>query len=149
MIRKNLIFVGQSFQNRDSVIDFITMMADKAGVLNDQKEFIKTVLNREIKISTSIGYGIAIPHGKTDAVKYPFISYVNLKEAFKWDNTTKDFVKAVFLIGVPAKNTDKLHLKVISEISKKLINDSFRKKLLNCKTSENAFELLNSINQNF
>ncbi|TCS81023.1 PTS sugar transporter subunit IIA [Pectinatus cerevisiiphilus] len=147
MISRKLIFIRQSFQNRLAVIDFIAAMADKAGMLHDQQKFIATVLDREADISTSIGYGIAIPHGKTDAVKEAFIAYVNVKEAFEWDNITKDRVKAIFLIGVPEKHTNKLHLKAISEISKKLINNSFREELFRCQTEKEAFKLLNSINK--
>ena len=67
--------------------------------------------------------------------------------AFEWDAETKDQVQVIFLIGVPEKNTDKLHLKAISEVSKKLINDEFREKLVACQNNREAFELLDSINQ--
>lgn len=149
MIRQNLIFINQPFRNRSEVISFIASKADEAGLLTDQHEFIKTVLRRESEISTSIGYAIAIPHGKTDAVKEAFIAYATVKKPFEWDSDTKDHVKAIFLIGVPKKNTDKLHLKAISEVSKKLINDEFRKKLFDCETNKDAFSLLNSINREF
>lgn len=147
MIRKDLIFVGQALEGRDDVIRFIADKAKSVDVLNNTEKFMEAVLSREKEISTSIGYNIAIPHGKTDAVKTPFIAYVNVNKVFIWDEKNHDAVKGIFLIGVPSENTNKLHLKAISEISKKLIDSSFRNELLNCKTNEAAYNLLHSIDQ--
>lgn len=147
MIRKDLVFVHQELNCSADVITFVTEAANRAGLLNDPEEFTKAVFRRETEISTSIGYEIAIPHGKTDAVKEAFIAYIGLSKPFEWDRTTKDLIRMVFLIGVPEKNTDRLHLKAISEVSKKLINEDFREKLITCQSNEDAFILLDSINQ--
>ncbi len=147
MIRRNMVFIEQPFKSRAAVIDFIATAAENAGMLNSKDKFIEAVFRREEEISTSIGHGIAIPHGKTNEVKEAFISYVGLKESFEWDADTKDQVKAVFLIGVPKENANKIHLKIISEVSKKLVNDEFRKKLFACQTAKEAFELLDVINK--
>lgn len=147
MIKQELVFVNQSLRSRDEIIRFIADAADKAGKLADKELFVSKVLEREAEISTSIGHGLAIPHGKTDAAKEPFVSYLGLSESIEWDSTTKDQIRGVFLIGVPQSNTDNLHLKCIAEISKKLINDEFRESLMASGSNESAFELLNSINQ--
>ena len=102
---------------------------------------------REAEISTAVGYGIAIPHGKTDAVKEAFIAYVGLNQSFEWDAETKDQVDTVFLIGVPKANTEVLHLKAIAAISKNLMREEFRNKLKACTSSEAAYELLDEINR--
>ena len=100
---------------------------------------------RENEISTAIGYLIAIPHGKTEAVKAPFISMVRTSEKVKWTEDNDEMVRLVFLIGVPEKSEGKLHLKFISQLSKKLLDDSFREKLLNKKNKNEIFEQLSSI----
>lgn len=146
MVREDMVFAGQNLVSREEVIGFIASAAEQAGLLSNKAEFIAAVFRREQEISTSIGHSIAIPHGKTDAVREAFISYVGLAKAFEWDSVTKDLVKGVFLIGVPEKNTDRLHLKAISEISKKLINDEFRTQLFLCTQGKEAFELLDAIN---
>lgn len=149
MIRKKLVFVKQDLKSREEAIAFIANAIETEGLLNDKQEFIKAVFKREKEISTSIGNGIAIPHGKTDAVNEIFISYVGIKKPFEWDENTKDKIKGIFLIGVPEKKASTLHLKAISEISKKLINDKFREALFACQEDNEAFDLLNTINGNF
>ena len=147
MIREDLVFVKQPMQSRKAVIEFIAAAAIKAGVLKDAAVFCDAVFRRENEISTSIGHSIAIPHVKTDAVHEADNAEGSTATAFEWDAETKDQVQVIFLIGVPEKNTDKLHLKAISEVSKKLINDEFREKLVACQNNREAFELLDSINQ--
>ena len=68
MIRKALIHVRQSFASKDAIIEFVAEAARKEGVLEDKMTFVEAVYQREREISTSVGYGIAIPPGKTDVV---------------------------------------------------------------------------------
>ena len=80
MIREPLIFAKEALKNKEDVIRQIAGAAKEEGVLRDPEEFMEAVLQREEEVSTSIGYGIAIPHGKTDAVKEPFISFYELRD---------------------------------------------------------------------
>ena len=147
MIRESLIFTKQSFNNKDDVISCVADKAEQDGLLNNKEEFIRAVYQREEEISTSLGYGMAIPHGKTDAVKEPFMAFISLSKPFEWDTTMKDQVEAIFLIGVPKTNTEMLHLKAIAAISKKLMNEDFRKKLYACQTDHEAYEMLRDIDE--
>ena len=54
----------------------------------------------------------------------------------------------IFLIGVPEENEDNIHLKVISQLSKNLLNDSFREQLENLQNNTQIYSLLSSINKN-
>lgn len=147
MVRKDLIFACRNLSSRSETIDYIAAAADKAGLLLDAAEFKAAVYRREAEVSTSIGYGIAIPHGKTDAVKEAFIAFLSPQKPFIWEKTMNDEIKGVFMIGVPASGTEMLHLKAISAISKKLLDDEFRTALLNAKTDEAAFSLLSDIDK--
>lgn len=147
MIREPLIFAKEALKNKEDVIRQIAGAAKEEGVLRDPEDFMEAVLQREEEVSTSIGYGIAIPHGKTDAVKEPFISFMSFKTPFIWDQETGDEVKAAFLIGVPETNTEMLHLKAIAAISKRLLDDDFREELYACRSPREAYALLSEIDQ--
>ena len=93
MVRKELVFAKESLKSRDEVFEFIAEAADKAGLLNDKKDYVAALYRREAEISTSIGHGIAIPHGKTDAVKEAFIAFVSVDKTFVWDESTGDSIE--------------------------------------------------------
>lgn len=148
MIRKEMVFVDSEIQTKQEVIELISKVAKEQGLISDIEIFKEKVFAREAEISTSVGNQVAIPHGKSDVVVEPFVAFMRTKEGFKWDENSDELVKLIFLIGVPAKDANKLHLKYIAEISKKLINDEFRANLLNLTTQKEIFELLDSINNN-
>lgn len=147
MIRESLIFAKQPFDDKEAILSFVAEQADKEGLMGSKEEFLDAVHRREEEISTSLGYGLAIPHGKTDAVKTPFMAFISTQKPFKWDTATNDEVEAIFLIGVPKTNTEMLHLKAIAAISKKLMDEAFRKKLYACQTSHEAYEMLRDIDE--
>ena len=143
-----MVFVDEAIDSKEAVIDLISNTAKNQGLIKDVVDFKEKVFAREREISTSVGNQVAIPHGKTDTVSEPFVAFMRTKEGFKWDENSAELVRLIFLIGVPDKDANKLHLKYIAEISKKLINDEFRTKLLTLSGKEDVFNLLESINNN-
>lgn len=146
MIQEELVFVDSELQSKEDIIDLVSKTAKKQDLIGDVDRFKEKVFAREAEISTSIGSMVAIPHGKSDTVKTPFIAFVRTKNGFKWDENSDELVKLIFLIGVPDKGADKLHLKYIAQISKKLINDEFRESLLSLQSKKDVYDLLKSIN---
>lgn len=145
MIKKEMIALDVDENDKVKVIKHIIKMAFNTGLIGDEELFLKAVLKREADVSTSIGFTVAIPHGKSSTVKEPFISYLRTKKPFIWDKGTKDMDQNIFLIGVPKEGGDKIHLKYLSEISKKLLDENFRKRLFASKTVDSVYELLTTI----
>lgn len=145
VINKRMIFLQQNFETRDDVLRVLIENALQNGLISEQKPFLQAVLDREANVPTAIGYQIAIPHGKSDAVKQPFIGFLQAKHDFRWTEGYEEEVKLVFLIGVPKANEQNIHLKFISRLSKKLLDDDFRTKLLESTDVEQVYQLLNSI----
>lgn len=141
-----MVFIDEPLHSREEAIRFISEKAYQMQLLSDVDSFINIVFEREKQIATSVGYNIAIPHGKGDVVREPFVAYVRAHSAFEWDEETKDIVQSIFLIGVPEKDAGMTHLRYISQVSRKLINEEFRKQLFACHTAQDAFQYLDSIN---
>lgn len=145
VISEEMIFLDKDLTSQEDILKFIVKSAFENDYVEEEDKLLTAVKKRENEISTAIGYLIAIPHGKTGAVKSPFISMVRTSEKVKWTEDNDEMVRLVFLIGVPEKSEGKLHLKFISQLSKKLLDDSFREKLLNKKNKNEIFEQLSSI----
>lgn len=145
IISKELIFLDENFKNQDEVIEFVALNAEKLGYIKNRTVLYDAVKKREQEVSTAIGYSIAIPHGKTDTVEHPFIAFTRTSDELKWTDEGEELVQLIFLIGVPKSSEGKLHLKFISQLSKKLLDDKFRFELLNKKNKEEIFEQLSSI----
>lgn len=144
-----MIFLNEPLEDRDQVINFIVDQAKNNGFIKEKDEFLQALLEREKVSSTAFEFKIAIPHGKADTVVEPFVSFLSTEEPFVWDKQGEEKeTQYVFLIGVPEKGGSKIHLKYISEVSKKLLDENFRDRLFNSSELDEAYEVLSAININ-
>ncbi|WP_067837778.1 PTS sugar transporter subunit IIA [Amphibacillus sediminis] len=145
VISPEMILLDSELSNQDDVIHYIVDNAKANHYLADEDDFYQAVKKREQEIPTAIGDLIAIPHGKTDTVQNPFIAYLRTNKAFRWTEEKEEMVQMVFLIGVPKESESQLHLKFISQLSKKLLDEEFREKLLTQTDPDKIYQQLNSI----
>jgi len=125
--------------------DCIKKMADKLdqiGVLTNAESYLQSVLAREEQGSTGIGFGVAIPHGKSTGVAKPGLCFARLATPINWKSLDGNPVSIVFLIAVPEAQAGNEHLQILSSISRKLIHEEFRSKLHNATTVEDVLEAL-------
>lgn len=148
VIRNDMIFLNKKINSKQEALLFLTEKAQQVGVINTQNEFLNKVLDREAIVSTAVGYQIAMPHGKSTVVQQPFVGFLRTTKLFNWSEQDNEMVNMIFLIGVPEENEDNIHLKVISQLSKNLLNDSFREQLENLQNNTQIYSLLSSINKN-
>ncbi|HBG0411216.1 TPA: PTS sugar transporter subunit IIA [Clostridioides difficile] len=130
-------------KNKTDVIDEMIGILDKSGVLLDKKKFKEEILKREEISSTGFGMGIAIPHAKTDAVKVPRVAVGVSKEGFDFESEDGSLAHIIFMIAA-TDNGDNLHLKTLSQLSSKLMNEEFLNELLNSETSREIVSKLNN-----
>lgn len=122
-------------------IDILVDLMDKTGNLNDKEEYKKAILVREDLSTTGIGDGIAIPHGKTKAVKQASLAAAVCKDGVDYDSLDGMPANLFFMIAVPA-NSDNLHLEVLARLSTILMDEEFRKQLINCTDKDKFLKLI-------
>ncbi|EAF3606675.1 PTS sugar transporter subunit IIA, partial [Listeria monocytogenes] len=113
------------------------------GSITNPKKFIRDLYKREEETSTGIEDGFGIPHAKSKYVKEPLIVFVHsgiINDYFGLDDSP---IECSFLIGVPKKATD-VHLQILSELSRKLMNKEFREKLKNSKNKTEIITILSN-----
>ena len=137
-IHKEMVFLKQALSTKDDVIELLSDQAIKLDLINSKKDFKEAVYKREEMASTSIGYQIAIPHGISHTVNRAFIGFVQIKDAFHWNHDEKQSVQ---------DNQNNIHLKFISLLSRRLLDDNFRKQLIEVEDVEDAYRALNAINE--
>jgi fructose PTS system EIIA component len=145
LINENLIVLNLNAKDKNDAILELAALAHKDGKIISIDEYIESVFEREKSYSTGVGNGIAIPHGKSKAVKEAMIVFGKLAGGIEWDSLDDKPVDLIFLLGVPDQNVDNLHLKILSQLSRKLMNDDFIELLRNAKTSSDVMTVLSDI----
>lgn len=143
MFEKELIvFSDKVYASKDEVIEGMAELV--ANKVTSVEGYADAVKEREAAFCTYIDHEVAIPHGKTDIVKTPFVIYQRLDNGVVWGEDGEK-ARHIFMIGVPAAAAGNLHLKILAELSKGLIRDEFRNRLLNSESIDDVYEILQGV----
>ncbi|WP_406621396.1 fructose-specific PTS transporter subunit EIIC [Bacillus atrophaeus] len=141
----DLIEPTLSGETRDDIIDEMIQKLSRTGMLHSESDFKQAIMNREHEGTTAIGMNIAIPHGKSDAVKKPSVAFGIKRSGIDWNSLDGSEAKLIFMIAVPKDSGGNQHLKLLQMLSRKLMDDSYRERLLSVQTKEEAYTLLDEI----
>ena len=110
------------------------------GTINPELlvEIREAIISREKIMSTGVGQGLAIPHGKTDAVNKNYAAFARLKEPIEFNSIDAMPVQLIFLIVGPYAD-HRSHIRLLSKVSTLMNYDDFRSDLFVIK---NEIELI-------
>lgn len=128
-------------RTKAEVIDEMVALLDNAGALTDTGIYKEEIWNREKQSTTGIGMGIAIPHAKTAAVRRPMVAVGISKDGFEYESLDGQPAHMIFMIAA-GEGAGDLHLKILSELSKKLMHQEFVDAILKCNSKEELVKLL-------
>lgn len=128
-------------KNKNEALDQIVELMAKSGKINDKEAYRKQVYAREEESTTGIGEGIAIPHGKCDAVSRPGLAAMVVKEGVDFDSLDGEPVTLIFLIAAP-NTEDNVHLDVLSKLSVLMMDEEFSDSLRNAGSVEEFLEVI-------
>jgi PTS system fructose-specific IIA component len=143
LIVPELVCLDLKAPSKEVAIRLLAEKMDKCGRLNDKEEYIQAVYDREKEFATAVGYSLAIPHGKTDAVKTVTVAFARLTEEVKWDD--KEKVNTIFQIAVPKSDAGNRHLQILAGLSRKLIHEDFREQISKAKTADEIIQLIGEV----
>jgi mannitol/fructose-specific phosphotransferase system IIA component (Ntr-type) len=117
----------------DLLRELVDVVASGNGV--DREEMLRAVREREAVLSTGIGHGVAIPHGKSAALSELRLAAGNASEAVDFDALDGEPVRLVFLLVGP-ETAAGAHIKALSRISRLVRQDAVRERLTEASTPE-------------
>lgn len=145
LIQEETILLALQADSRNSCIQAMTESLVQSGSVSDAVLFMESVFNREKTGSTGIGFGVAIPHGKSAGVQSPAVAFAQFATPVDWKSLDDQPVQIAFLIAVPETSAGQDHLKILATLSRKLIHAEFRQKLICAKSATEVLEILASV----
>lgn len=145
LLDKQSIFIPLNASDKNSCIRAMVDGLEISGCLSDKDAYYETVLAREATGSTGIGFGVAIPHGKSSGVTKAGLAFAKLSQPIDWDSIDGNPVEAVIMIAVPEASAGNEHLQILIAISRKLIDEQFRSQLMSVESPEALIQLLETI----
>lgn len=133
-------------KSKNEALDQIVALMAESGKINDEEAYRRQVYAREEESTTGIGEGIAIPHGKCDAVSQPGLAAMVVKSGVEFDSLDGEPVTLMFLIAAP-NTEDNVHLDVLSKLSMMLMDEEFTSSLRNAKTKEEFLAIIDKADE--
>jgi PTS system fructose-specific IIA component len=145
LLHDKSIFIPLAGTDKNTIISDMMDGLVASGSVSDKEEFLNAVLTRESTGSTGIGFGVAIPHGKSKGAAAPGLAFAKLTSPVDWQSLDGEPVKVVFMIAVPEAAAGNEHLQILIALSRKLIDSEFREKLMAVEQPEQLKSLLATI----
>ena len=142
---KSICLEGTPGSKNEALDQMVDLMA-RSGKINDLEAYRRQVYLREEESTTGIGDGIAIPHGKCDAVTRPGLAAMVVREGVEFDALDGEPVNLIFLIAAP-NTEDNVHLDVISKLSVLLMDEKFVEDLKNAKTVDDFLQIVDAADE--
>ncbi|MCX8057629.1 MAG: PTS sugar transporter subunit IIA [Ignavibacteria bacterium] len=148
LLNEDNVLLGVEAKDKYELIDKLIDVAAKSGKVLDKEKVRNCVYEREKILSTGVGKGFAVPHGKTDAVTDIILVFAITKEPLDYEALDNQPVRLVMLM-VGKDSLVSSHIKLLSRISRLMNNDEFRESLLNAKSKEEVLEIFKKEESNY
>ncbi len=129
--------------DKEEVLNNMIELVSKSSKVRDKEKIRDAIFNRERIMSTGVGKGFAIPHGKTDGITDKVAAFGITENEIDFESLDGEPVRLIFLL-VGKENLVGPHLKLLSRISRLLNSEDFRTKLLNAKSPQEIYNLFES-----
>ncbi|MDC7228042.1 MAG: PTS sugar transporter subunit IIA [Spirochaetales bacterium] len=135
ILTKEVITVDLKGDTKEEIIDSLIDLLDSAGRISDREKVRECILERESKMSTGMEAGVAIPHGKTDAVN-ELVGCVGIKKDGVDFKSFDGEPSRIFIMTVSPLHRTGPHVQFLAEISRLLREPEERQKLLDAGCAE-------------
>ena len=117
----------KSREKREAIVELVELLEAAHGI-SSQGEVLDRVLRREAMMSTGIGYGVAIPHGKARAVDRMVASCAVSLEGVDFASDDGQPVHLLVLFVSPESATTQ-HVRALANLSRLMKEESVRNAL--------------------
>ncbi len=142
-ISKKCILMDLTAKDKEGVIRELIGAIGAQGLLLDQEQCVKDVLERESVVSTCFQNGIALPHGRTDGVDRLVAAVGIKKDGYNFDSLDGNPSK-IFVLCLSPKNSDGPHIEFIASVGTVLAKADNVEKILNAQTPEEVFSIIDA-----
>jgi mannitol/fructose-specific phosphotransferase system IIA component (Ntr-type) len=140
LLRPERVRIPLHAESKDALLrELVSMVADGRG--SDPEEVLRAVREREAVLSTGIGHGVAIPHGKSSAVPELRLAAGRTSSPIEFDALDGQPVGLFFLLVGPETAAGP-HIKALSRISRLVRRDDVRDRLIAARSSEEFLQAL-------
>ncbi|EFO0027477.1 PTS 2-O-a-mannosyl-D-glycerate transporter subunit IIABC [Escherichia coli] len=143
LTHRDALCLNARFTSREEAIHALTQRLAALGKISSTEQFLEEVYRRESLGPTDLGEGLAVPHGKTAAVKEAAFAVATLSEPLQWEGVDgPEAVDLVVLLAIPPNEAGTTHMQLLTALTTRLADDEIRARIQSATTPD---ELLSAL----
>lgn len=142
VIHKELLMVGSKATTKAAIISELAKILEEQNFISSAEHFITDVYLREEEGETGIGQGVAIPHGKSAAVKETTVAIAVLDKEIEWETLDGEGVKVVITFAVKDSDANTTHVLLLQQVAILLANNTFIEAVKNVESVDALYDLI-------
>ncbi|EFH4045013.1 PTS 2-O-a-mannosyl-D-glycerate transporter subunit IIABC [Escherichia coli] len=143
LTHRDALCLNVRFTSREEAIHALTQRLAALGKISSTEQFLEEVYRRESLGPTALGEGLAVPHGKTAAVKEAAFAVATLSEPLQWEGVDgPEAVDLVVLLAIPPNEAGTTHMQLLTALTTRLADDEIRARIQSATTPD---ELLSAL----
>lgn len=141
---ERMLFLTKEIKSKNELFDLIAKKAIETNISDDYDAVLQGLKDREEMGTTGFIDGFGIPHCKTDKIKEPSVIFIRSEIPIEWDSMDGKPLTNMFSLLIPEAKASE-HLKMLAQISRKLMSEEFRENIRIAKTPEEILSILKEI----
>ncbi|ENY9883057.1 PTS 2-O-a-mannosyl-D-glycerate transporter subunit IIABC [Escherichia coli] len=143
LTHRDALCLNARFTSREEAIHALAQRLAALGKISSTEQFLEEVYRRESLGPTALGEGLAVPHGKTAAVKEAAFAVATLSEPLQWEGVDgPEAVDLVVLLAIPPNEAGTTHMQLLTALTTRLADDEIRARIQSATTPD---ELLSAL----
>ncbi|MFC2103349.1 PTS sugar transporter subunit IIA [Bacteroidota bacterium] len=148
LLKEENVLTDFNSKVKEEIINELIDLYRDSGKVNDLERVRTAIHDREQIMSTGVGKGFAIPHGKSNAVNEVIAAFGKTTNDIDYDALDSEPVHLVFLL-VGRDDMVSNHIKLLSRISRMMNKDDFRERLVEAKSKSDIINIFREEEENY
>jgi len=127
--------------SKDDVLREMVDLLASSDDVHAHDDILRAVREREAVLSTGVGNGVAIPHGKSPAIPQLRMAAGTVAHPIEYDALDGQPVRLLFMLVGPESAAGP-HIKALSRISRLVRKDQVRERLMNARSAQEFYQTL-------
>jgi fructose-specific PTS system IIA-like component len=126
LIEPDLVVTRGRGRTKEEAIKEIVDRLYVVGRTDRPRDVEEALWQREAVYSTGFGYGFAIPHCRTDAIRANTLAILKLDTPIEWGSLDGKPVGVLILLAIRESGEARAHMKILAKLARKVVHEDFR-----------------------
>lgn len=131
---------NESLSSKKRALESLAALLTPFAGEHSHMDVLNSLTARERLGSTGLGHGIAIPHGRIDALEKPLAAVITLEEGIDFESPDGEPVDILFALLMP-QECNETHLKILAALAKLFVREDLRQALREAKDPESVLKI--------